>query len=349
MAFQRRNVYPMAPISIWQRFCSATLLLLLLLAASLSFASSSNQQRQRQSIPASSLKDDDELQENINHRHLQTTTNKNGTLSTQILSDGSGIMCHTMALKSQPSSSTTPTTTANEIAQPYGFIFSIQNTNTAINQEVIDISSLSIMLDTNYQVNFTLYVRDGFYMGELGEDGTIVDSAIGMELLSSSSGNSNQQQWEEIASGEFLYSRDFVTDEDGATLIPFNSMGDDTIDSTTTTTTTTNSRTIGIASGGVKSFYLKMTGFSLQVERGDDLVGETVDELAYSSSGDNDDGGGLELYVGRGVSQILLHICVNISLYDVIHTSSYFAYFATSNSLTTLITLSHSGRASRVG
>ena len=71
------------------------------------------------------------------------------------------------------------------------------------------------------------------------------------------SNNNTQSQWQEVASGQFQYSKDYVVDEDGAVLLSFSSFSSrgDVIAST-----------IGMEPNSTKSFYLKMTKIVMKVE-----------------------------------------------------------------------------------
>ena len=182
----------------------------------------------------------------------------------QVLRDDG--QCHDIALESQSSAT-------NATYNPYGLVFSIEN----IGSEMINISSLSVDMVTDFQVNYTLYVMDGFYITERANDGTIISTAIGKEL--------DGQLWQEVCSGTFETTKDFILDDDGATILPFSSF-----------------HGVGLQPGDVKSFYLKLNDIVLMVERYDSLVGEAYDGLVSVS----DSYSGLKMYVGRGVSGFVL-------------------------------------------
>lgn len=143
-----------------------------------------------------------------------------------------------------------------------GLFFHIENTHLS---NEIDISSLSIYLDTKLEFNFTISILNGEYVtrGTLG-------------TVTSLGGTS----WNVIANGTNVVTNDLTLDDDGASLIPFSS--------------------ITVSPSAVMSFYLKFSNNALAVDDDSSLVGEVEDTSVtlspeYSTSG-------LKMYVGRKVS-----------------------------------------------
>ena len=58
----------------------------------------------------------------------------------------------------------------------------------------VEISSLSVEMDTTNQVNFTRFAIDGLYIQKRGDDGTIIRRAIGSSVDQQFSVTSNGTQ-----------------------------------------------------------------------------------------------------------------------------------------------------------
>jgi hypothetical protein len=180
--------------------------------------------------------------------------------------DGS---CHESVLAS------TRADVANEDVYAKGLFFSVENNGT----ESMNISAVSVYLaNTNETFDFSLYQREGGYM-PLYANGTIQDMFLPGNLT---------VDWQSVAAGTGVNLGNFTTDEDDASLVPFESFG--------------GSGVVTLEPGDLRSFFIV---FSISVVAVDE---ETVDDIE-SIEGESPDGSvnvtedydGLKMYVGRKV------------------------------------------------